>query len=78
MTTIEQAPLLPQDLEDGASSAIPEPEPARPEGITEVKAPRAPARSSPPSDVTPHQPTNTIPATSFYARSFLLHLVSSI
>lgn len=43
MTTIEQTPLLPQDLEDGASSAIPEPELARPEGITEVKAPRAPA-----------------------------------
>lgn len=60
MTTIEQTPLLPQDLEDGASSAIPEPELARPEGITEVKAPRAPA------------------PTAFHARSFLLHLASSI
>jgi hypothetical protein len=78
MTTIEQAPLLPQDLEDGASSAIPEPELARPEGITEVKAPRAPARSSPPSDVTPHQQTNTIPATAFYARFSLPYSASSI
>lgn len=47
MTTLEQAPLLPQDLEDGSSSAIPEPLLSRPEGITEVNAPRAPARSSP-------------------------------
>lgn len=45
MATIEQAPLLPQDLEDGTSSAIPEAELQRPEGITEVKAPRAPARA---------------------------------
>jgi 2-iminobutanoate/2-iminopropanoate deaminase len=48
MTTIEQAPLLPQDVEDGTSSSIPEPELVRPKGITEVKAPRAPARSSRP------------------------------
>jgi 2-iminobutanoate/2-iminopropanoate deaminase len=45
MAAIEQVPLLPQELEDGSSSAIPEPEPERPEGITEVKAPRAPART---------------------------------
>jgi 2-iminobutanoate/2-iminopropanoate deaminase len=45
MATIEQAPLLAQDLEDGTSSAIPEAELQRPEGITEVKAPRAPARA---------------------------------
>ncbi len=45
MATIEQAPLLPKDLEDGTSSAIPEADLERPEGITEVKAPRAPARA---------------------------------
>jgi 2-iminobutanoate/2-iminopropanoate deaminase len=46
MTTLEQAPLLSQDLEDGASITIPEPKLSRLEGITEVTAPRAPARAS--------------------------------
>jgi len=46
MTTLEHSPLLPQDLDDGTASTSLEHELVRPEGITEVKAPRAPARSS--------------------------------